>query len=387
MSTAVKHQKHAKLSKPNLGQFARTEWAIIGTPCGNIQALAFDLIGQLKGELALGYVDADHASADEEKSTEVTNGIDAGATVEYTDKINFHRFDTQEKLDTFQYRPPFYGTQGVLVNGNHFLAKKQVVVIDPKKEASLRKKLDRLTDVRLFLLTAGIQEVPAYLREQVEHWAQIPVLRLEDRAAIAAMLKEDIVAAKPKLKGLVLAGGKSQRMGTDKGLISYHGKPQREYMAEQLAPLCSAVALSCRPGQQAEMTSSFPLLPDTFMGLGPFGAILSAFREDPNAAWLVVACDLPFLGRDTLEYLLAHRNPAKLATAFLNPATDFPDPLVTIWEPRAYPALFSFLAQGFSCPRKVLINSDIELLRIPSAEALRNVNTKAEYAAVKALLD
>lgn len=387
MSTVVKHQKHAKLSKPNLGQFARTEWAIIGTPCGTIQSLAFDMIAQLKEEFRVGYVDADHASADEEKSTEVTNGIEAGATVEYTDKINFHRFDTHEKLDTFQYRPQFYATQGVLVNGNHFLAKKQIVVIDPKKEASLRKKLNRLTDVRLFLLTTGIQQIPAYLQEHVEDWAQIPVLRLEDRAAIAAILKEDIVAAKPSLKGLVLAGGKSQRMGTDKGLISYHGKPQREYMAEQLAPLCSAVALSCRPGQQEEMNSNFPLLPDSFMGLGPFGAILSAFREDPNAAWLVVACDLPFLGQDTLEYLLTHRNPAKLATAFLNPATDFPDPLVTIWEPRAYPALFSFLAQGFSCPRKVLINSDIELLTIPSAEALRNVNTKAEYAAVKQLLD
>ncbi len=387
MSTAVKHQKHAKLTKPNLGEFARTEWAIIGTPCGNIQSLAFDMIGRLKEEFRVGYVDADHASADEEKSTEVTNGIEAGATVEYTDKINFHRFDTHEKLDTFQYRPQFYGTQGVLVNGNHFLAKKQIVVIDPKKEASLRKKLNRLTDVRLFLLTTGIQQMPTYLQEHIQNWAQIPVLRLEDRPAIAAILKEDIIAAKPSLKGLVLAGGKSQRMGTDKGLISYHGKPQREYMAEQLAPLCSAVALSCRPGQQEEMDSNFPLLPDTFMGLGPFGAILSAFREDPNAAWLVVACDLPFLGQDTLEYLLANRNPAKLATAFLNPATDFPDPLVTIWEPRAYPALFSFLAQGFSCPRKVLINSDIELLTIPSAEALRNVNTKAEYAAVKQLLD
>jgi molybdopterin-guanine dinucleotide biosynthesis protein A len=387
MSTAAKHQKHAKLNKPALGQFARTEWAIIGTPCGNIQTLAFDLIEKLKGEFALGYVDADLASADGKKSVAEASGIAAGAIGEYTDKINFHRFDTHEKLDPFQYRPQFYGTDGVIVNGNHFLAKNQIVVIDPKKDASLRKKLDRLTDVRLFLLTTNSQEIPTYLKEHISDWAQIPVLQLEDTAAIAAILQEDLVVARPILKGLVLAGGKSQRMGTDKGLLSYHGKPQREYMAEQLAPICSAVSLSCRPGQQAEINSSFPLLPDTFMGLGPYGAILSAFREDPNAAWLVVACDLPFLGKDTLEYLLAHRNPSKLATAFLNPATDFPDPLVTMWEPRAYPALFSFLAQGFSCPRKVLINSDIELLTIPSAEALRNVNTTAEYEAVKQLLD
>lgn len=389
MDKDKKHQKHAKLTRPTIGQFGRNEWAIIGTPCGNIQHLSYQLIEVLADSYRMAYVDADHASGDEQKNPDakVENAMDAGAQVEYIDKIHFHRFDKREKLDVFQYREQFQGVDGVIVNGNHFLAKEQIVVVDPKKETSLRKKLDRLKAVRLFLLAEGVSEVPEYLQETVENWAAKPVLSLTDVSGIAEILGRDLAASVPPIKGLVLAGGKSQRMGSDKGMLSYYGKPQREYMADLLSPLCSEVALSCRPGQLEESQTDSTLLPDSFLGLGPFGAIVSAFREDPNAAWLVVACDLPLLDKTTLEYLIANRNPSKLATAFLNPATDFPDPLVTIWEPRAYPALLSFLAQGYSCPRKVLINSDIELLEIPNAAALRNVNTPEELKAVQAMLD
>lgn len=388
MNQSKKHQKHAKLTRPGIGKFGRNEWAIIGTPCGNIQQLAYQLIGLLSKGFQMGYVDADHASGDEEKdlSASPQNAMDAGASAEYIDKIHFHRFDKRAKLDEFQYREQFYGVDGVLVNGNHFLAKQQIVVVDPKKEASLRKKLDRLTAVRLFLLTAGVDSIPEYLQEAVDDWQSIPVLSLTDGDGIADELRKDLQINVPKVRGLVLAGGKSQRMGSDKGLLTYHAKPQREHMADLLSNFCSDVALSCRPGQVEAAQAKINLLPDSFLGLGPFGAILTAFREDPNAAWMVVACDLPLLDEATLQYLMTHRNPSKLATAFLNPATDFPDPLVTIWEPRAYPALLSFLAQGYSCPRKVLINTEIELLQIPSAAALRNVNTPEDFQAVQDLL-
>jgi len=60
--------------------------------------------------------------------------------------------------------------------------------------------------------------------------------------------------------------------------------------------------------------------------------------------------------------------------------------LITIWEPKSYPALLSFLAQGYSCPRKVLINSEINLLKAPDPEALTNVNTPEELERVKRIL-
>jgi molybdopterin-guanine dinucleotide biosynthesis protein A len=92
----------------------------------------------------------------------------------------------------------------------------------------------------------------------------------------------------------------------------------------------------------------------------------------------VVACDLPLLDDATLSQLVGYRNVSKAATAFNSPVTEFPEPLITIWEPRAYPILLQFLAQGYSCPRKVLINSSVELLDAENPEALRNVNSPEE---------
>ena len=166
-------------------------------------------------------------------------------------------------------------------------------------------------------------------------------------------------------------------MGKDKGQIEYHGKPQRLYMADVLNEICDETFLSVRSSKN-ESATDYPFLEDTFYDLGPFGAIASAFRHRPNAAWLVVACDLPLLDLETLDFLVKNRNPSAIATAFNSPVNQFPEPLISIWEPKSYPVLLQFLAQGFSCPRKVLINSDVQLVDAPDGQKLMNVNRPEE---------
>jgi molybdopterin-guanine dinucleotide biosynthesis protein A len=196
-------------------------------------------------------------------------------------------------------------------------------------------------------------------------------------------------AARPRLRGLVLAGGQSQRMGHDKGRLAYHqGQEQRAYAAGLLAPFCEDVLVSCRADQVAELQAdSLQPLPDQFLNLGPMSGLLSAFRHDPDAAWLVVACDLPFLSGATLEHLIKHRHAGRLATAFQSPENEWPEALITIWEPRSYGTLLRFLSLGYSCPRKALLNSDIELLPAPAPTELRNVNTREEYEAARQALE
>ena len=380
-----KHSKHPAIARPSLGTFGRNEWAILGTPCGKIQQLAFHLTKTLSKKWNIGFVDADHKSADGEmeKGRDEKSAMAHGASLEYIDKITFHRFDKEGGLDNFQFRPQFNNMDGILVNGNHFKAKQQIVIVDPKKEDSLKRKLDRLTDVQLILLTENVEEPYGFLKGNIIGFDKIPVLRFNEIDKVAALLDEKLRAAVPVLNGLVLAGGKSVRMGKDKGLIDYHGMPQRNYMATLVKQLCEKTYFSCRPDQVDELAEYFPTLPDTFTGLGPMGAILTAFREQPDVAWLVVACDLPLLDKNTLDFLIEKRNPSKIATTFRSPVNQFPEPLVTIWEPRAYPVLLQFLAQGYSCPRKALINSPVHVLEAPREETLMNVNTPEEYEALK----
>ena len=97
------------------------------------------------------------------------------------------------------------------------------------------------------------------------------------------MEKEQLSSTgKSSLKGLVLAGGESTRMGSDKGQMDYHGMPQREYLLRLLKAHTSEAYISCRPGQIND--SIIPVIEDVYQDLGPFGGILSAFKSDPDSA-------------------------------------------------------------------------------------------------------
>ncbi|RDY62048.1 NTP transferase domain-containing protein [Flagellimonas nanhaiensis] len=188
----------------------------------------------------------------------------------------------------------------------------------------------------------------------------------------------------PKLNGLVLAGGKSTRMGSDKGLLTYHGVPQQEYLYKLLEQICDNVFLSIRHEQEASVPEGFNVIPDKNEYRGPFNGILSAHAHDPDAAWLVLACDLPLIDLETLQQLVSERNSNKVATSFATNKTKLPEPLITIWEPDSLKNAIEYLKSAeSSCPRKFLINSETELVHPEKDEVLYNANSISDYEFVK----
>lgn len=190
----------------------------------------------------------------------------------------------------------------------------------------------------------------------------------------------------PPLNGLVLAGGKSKRMGVAKDRIKWHDREQRYYLAELLDSFCDEVFISCRPEQAQDFDPAYKVLPDTFLDMGPYGAILSALRSQRDKAWLVVACDLPLLDKEALRLLVMNRDPQKIATAYESPFDGLPEPLIAIWEPAGYPVLLGFLGKGITCPRKVLMNSEKRILQPTFPDALMNVNTPDEAGKAREML-
>ncbi|WP_099597864.1 NTP transferase domain-containing protein [Reichenbachiella sp. 5M10] len=367
-----KHQKHAKITKPKLGVYARTELSLLGTPCGAIKNIVAHLHHVLSPTSNIAYVDADHHNADEETPLAKSN-LSTGNQLAFTDKIGYHQIETLALLNPWTQKEIFKDQDLVLVNGNHFEAACQILIIDSRK--SLEKKLHKLTDVRAIIFQKGEHVIPDYLLKHNPNLPNLPAFDVENLTALAEWVKNFVAQNSPVLHGLVLSGGKSERMQRDKSLIDYHGKSQKQHMYQLLHPYTDKTYYAIREDQAADTES----IQDSFTGLGPYGAILSAFREHPDAAWLVTACDQPFLTEEIIQQLITRRNTSKVATAFYNPDTDFPEPLVTIWEPKAYTYMLAFLAQGYSCPRKVLINTDIELVHLKDASVLRNVNTPEEY--------
>ena len=186
-----------------------------------------------------------------------------------------------------------------------------------------------------------------------------------------------------KIYGLVLSGGKSTRMGIDKGLIAYHGIAQREYLYQLLQTVCDNTFMSIREEQAPEFTPDHQLIIDENRFKGPYNGLLSAHNFKPNVAWLVLACDLPLMDRKALEQLIAMRDPDKMATAFATRESGLPEPLCAIWEPLGLKKSLSYLEDGpGTCPRKFLINEDIQLVFPESEEVLWNANFKEDYEKV-----
>lgn len=184
------------------------------------------------------------------------------------------------------------------------------------------------------------------------------------------------------LYGLVLAGGQSTRMGKDKAVIDYHGRPQLDVACELLAQCCSKVFVSTRHARSADpIYKKFPQLHDdaAFEGKGPLAGILSAMKAYPASAWMILACDLPFVTHDTVEHLIKHRDPSKIATAYKSSHDGLPEPLCAIWEPGYYKDILQMFSQGILCPRKVLISLHAHILESSNPRALTNINDFGQY--------
>jgi len=357
------HQKHASITKPLGGHYHRIEFGIIGAPCPTIQKLSTMINNILKSKFSLGFVDADHQAADD-----LLNSFDSI----YTDKINYQRIDTTS-INFFGARSALAHHDAILVNGNHFRTDRQIVLINEAKKDSLNRKLDRLDNIGMIIFDEGETEVHDFLKNHISDDSNIPMFDISNYHGITKYILDEINAAQAPLHGLIFAGGESSRMGEDKGKIAYHGIPQVSYLKNMLQSTCEQTWVSKKDAQ-----TDTNEITDTFAGLGPYGGLLSAFRANPNVAYLTVPCDAPFIDETFVGELIANRNTQKIATCFYNPKTEFPEPLITIWEPRAYPVLLEFLSMGYSCPRKVLINSDIEMIKTDNAKKLFNANTIKE---------
>lgn len=189
------------------------------------------------------------------------------------------------------------------------------------------------------------------------------------------------------LYGLLLSGGASQRMRQDKAVLAYRGEPQLLRAWRLLEAATERAFVSVRDSQRDDLLrAGLPQIVDTYDAIGPAAGILSAQARYPEAAWLVLACDLPLLDSGTLRQLIDARDPHADATVFTSNHDGLPEPLCAIWEPSSHARLLQRYQDGSYCPRKALIQSSIKLLPAPG-DALDNVNTPEEREAMQQRLE
>ena len=179
-----------------------------------------------------------------------------------------------------------------------------------------------------------------------------------------------------KIHGLILTGGYSKRMGQDKALISDGNQTALEKIYNLLRHSLEEVFVSVRADQKVEeKRSEFNLIIDQNQYSGPMAGILSAFNSYPNIAWLIVACDMPHLDKETIDQLIQNRNKEKVATLFISPKDGLPEPLCSIYEPLFFETVSNDnrLIENNS-PRDTLMRMDTVLIQPKNPKSLINTN-------------
>lgn len=190
------------------------------------------------------------------------------------------------------------------------------------------------------------------------------------------------------LYGLVICGGESTRMGTDKSLLVYYQKPQHEHVADLLAPLCERVILSCNAEQYKTFRTSYPKLTDLphFAGAGPMSGLLTAFETFPGNDFLVAGCDYPFLTTDELANFLHQTDKDSTAAAFYNQNAYY-EPLLGWYSRSGSSALFNAFENGTRSLQRFLQAENAGKYRPMSERIMRSVDTIEDFRAVKQALE
>ena len=185
------------------------------------------------------------------------------------------------------------------------------------------------------------------------------------------------------MKALILTGGKSSRMGTDKASLKIGDQTLLARTLSLISPLTEEIYLSVAHNDSS--SHDLPTIPDLEPSPGPLGGLQAAFQSDPNSKWLIVACDLPRLSAEDLASLVKNQDPEKDVTCFVNPLDNHPEPLCALYSPSASNNLNEAISANRRCARKFLLSLERTELTPADPQALLNLNRPEHLAELQHL--
>jgi molybdenum cofactor guanylyltransferase len=152
----------------------------------------------------------------------------------------------------------------------------------------------------------GLPDVPRFHRDDIE--------------SIYQFVHDHFKSRESELYGAVFVGGQSKRMGKPKFSLSYNGISETKRLAQVLQKFCVNVVLSSRAN--LDMSSlgdlaSIDRINDDHIGLGPVGGLATLMSRFPKKAWLITACDMPFLDEKNIETIVKARDPLRYGTCYM----------------------------------------------------------------------
>ncbi len=175
--------------------------------------------------------------------------------------------------------------------------------------------------------------------------------------------------------GIILAGGKSSRMGTDKGLMFYKGRPMIQHILDPMAKICHRILIVTSNPMYGMF--GFELVKDEQPDYGPVMGLLSGLRQSKTDINLVMSCDAPLVGFDLMKQLVLATGVADVVAARSSVGLH---PLIAVYKKRCISGLETAINEDEHRLRTVLESFHVQVFDVEKEkeELLRNMNTRED---------
>lgn len=183
---------------------------------------------------------------------------------------------------------------------------------------------------------------------------------------------------KKGITGIVLAGGKSSRMGSDKGLVDLNGRKLIEHVLSTLIPLVDNIIIVANSDHYGQFGCK--VYPDIFVNRGPMGGIYTGLLHSTTYKNLILSCDMPFVTGKLLSYIISQSDNSQITIPLHNAKTE---PLCAVYHKNCSKTFLELLEKNqlkMQDALKCFNTKTIELsgLSIFTEKVFTNINTKQE---------
>ncbi len=182
-----------------------------------------------------------------------------------------------------------------------------------------------------------------------------------------------ITNTKPQITGIILAGGKSSRMGQEKGLVLHQGVSFIQHIIEAVQQITDTIIIST--ANPNYMQFGYPCVTDSIPDCGPVGGIYTGLCHSKTAQNLVLSCDIPLITSETLKHLIQCHRDEYQVTYYEN------TPLIGCYNTTVTTRFKEHLQQKRLRLQQVLASVVSQTITIPKhiQYTIQNINTPTEY--------
>jgi molybdopterin-guanine dinucleotide biosynthesis protein A len=189
------------------------------------------------------------------------------------------------------------------------------------------------------------------------------------------------------MTGVVLAGGKSKRMGSDKALLEFRGKPLVMHAVKILQQFCSHVVISSN--RKDYFFTGCDIWPDDVDVHAPMAGIYSCLKRSMHPWIMVLSCDMPLIDPRVFDLLISQGELLRDDMVVPVHDKDCIEPLCGLYNQRAIPLLEENIRTLRFSLQQFIRNSNYRLVEVGphldfyKADMFSNINTLKDFNSLK----